>query len=131
MDFLDRQLISDRDNMFTSKLWQSLMQKLHVTCAMSSAYRPQTDGQTERVNRVLEDMLRHFIDPAQSNWDKLLPLVEFAINDSYHESMQAIPFVLNYGKRGLYCPWPLSKKGRRLVLHQSQLIALLKQFRML
>jgi hypothetical protein len=81
------------------------MQKLHVTCAMSSAYRPQTDGQTECVNRVLEDMLRHFIDPAQSNWDRLLPLVEFAIiNDSYHESVQAIPFVLNYGKRPLFTP---------------------------
>jgi len=107
---LPRQLVSDRDNRFTSKLWQSLMQKLHVTCAMSSAYRPQTDGQTERVNRVLEDMLRHFIDPAQSNWDKLLPLVEFAINDSYHESVQAIPFVLNYGKRPLL-PLDIVLKG--------------------
>jgi hypothetical protein len=47
----------------------------------------------------MEDILRHFVDPAQSNWARLLPLVEFAINDSWQESVQAIPFVLNYGKR--------------------------------
>jgi hypothetical protein len=66
---------------------------------MSSAFHPQSDGNTERVNRVLEDMLRHFVDPTQSDWDKLLPLVEFAINDSYHESVRAVPFVLVYGRR--------------------------------
>jgi hypothetical protein len=96
---LPRELVSDRDPRFTSKLWQSLLKRLGVTQAMSSAYHPQTDGNTERVNRVLEDMLRHFIDPAQSNWEQLLPCVEFAINNSYHESIKAVPFVLNYGKR--------------------------------
>eukprot|EP00878_Enallax_costatus_P006882 GHUV01007210.1.p1 GENE.GHUV01007210.1~~GHUV01007210.1.p1 ORF type:complete len:1163 (-),score=135.24 GHUV01007210.1:586-4074(-) len=96
---LPRELVSDRDPRFTSKLWSALMQRLGVTQAMSSAYHPQTDGNTERVNRVLEDMLRHFINPAQSNWEQLLPLVEFAVNDCYHESIKAVPFVLNYGKR--------------------------------
>ena len=64
---LPRELVSDRDPRFTSKLWQALMNRLGVSTAMSSAYHPQTDGNTERVNRVLEDMLRHFIDPSQSN----------------------------------------------------------------
>ncbi len=96
---LPRELVSDRDTRFTSKFWQALVHRLGITQAMSSAFHPQTDGNTERVNRVLEDMLRHFIDPSQSNWEQLLPLVEFAINDSYHESIKAIPFVLNYGKR--------------------------------
>lgn len=96
---LPRELVSDRDPRFTSKLWKALMDRLGVTQAMSSAYHPQTDGNTERVNRVIEDMLRHFIDPSQSNWEQLMPLVEFAINDSYHESIKAIPFMLNYGKR--------------------------------
>jgi hypothetical protein len=96
---LPSQIVSDRDPLFMSKFWRALMERLEVTHAMSSAFHPQTDGNTERVNQVLEDMLRHFIDPAQSNWDKLLPLVEFAINDSYHESVCNTPFVLNYGKR--------------------------------
>ena len=96
---LPREIVSDRDPRFVSAVWQTLMQRLRVTHAMSSSYRPQTDGQTERVNRVLEDMLRHYIDPTLTNWDTLLPLVEFAINDSYHESIKAVPFVLNYGKR--------------------------------
>lgn len=73
--------------------------KLRLQRRMSTAFHPQTDGNTERVNRVLEDMLRHYIDPTQTNWDTLLPLVEFAINDSHHESINAVPFVLNYGKR--------------------------------
>jgi hypothetical protein len=74
------------------------MSKLQVQHGMSSAFHPQTDGNTERVNRVLEDMMRHYIDPTQTTWDSLLPLVEFAINSSHHESVQATPFVLNYGK---------------------------------
>jgi hypothetical protein len=96
---LPRDITCDRGVIWTSKVWQALTDRLGVTMQLSSAFHPQTDGQTERVNRVLEDMLRHFIDPAQSNWEDLLPLVEFAINDSYHESIKAIPFVLNYGKR--------------------------------
>ena len=96
---LPTQIVSDRDPRFTGKFWRALMQRLGVSQAMSSAFHPQTDGNTERVNRVLEDMLRHYIDPAQSTWDSLLPLVEFAINDSYHESVRNTPFVLNYGKR--------------------------------
>jgi hypothetical protein len=96
---LPTQIVSDRDPRFTSKFWRALMDRLSISPAMSSAFHPQTDGNTERVNRVLEDMLRHYVDPAQSNWADLLPLVEFAINDSVHESVSNTPFVLNYGKR--------------------------------
>lgn len=106
------QLVSDRDTRFTSEFWAALTARMGVTRAMSSAFHPQTDGQTERVNRVMEDMLRHFVDPTQSTWAKLLPLVEFAINDSWHESVQAIPFVLNYGKRpALPLDWILRGEG--------------------
>jgi hypothetical protein len=60
----------------------------------------------------MEDMLRHFVDPAQASWARLLPLVEFAINDSWHESVQAIPFVLNYGRRpALPLDWILRGEG--------------------
>ena len=60
---LPAQIVSDRDARFTSKFWRALMERLGVSQAMSSAFHPQTDGNTERVNRVLEDMLRHFVDP--------------------------------------------------------------------
>jgi hypothetical protein len=96
---LPDQLVSDRGSIWTSKFWQTLRGALGISAAMSTAYHPQSDGNTERVNRIMEDILRHFVDPAQSNWARLLPLVEFAINDSWQESVQAIPFVLNYGKR--------------------------------
>ncbi len=51
--------------------------------SMCTAYHPQSDGQTERMNRVLEDMLRHHVSPNQSDWDTHLPLVGFAINNAY------------------------------------------------
>ncbi|KAJ9508332.1 hypothetical protein QJQ45_011839 [Haematococcus lacustris] len=62
-----------------------------------SAYHPETDGQTERVNRVIEEMLRHFIRPDQRDWAEYLPLVEFAINNAWQESVRSTPFYLNYG----------------------------------
>jgi hypothetical protein len=96
---LPARIVGDRDARFTSKFWRALMERLGVSQALSSAFHPQTDGHTERVNRVLEDMLRHFVDPTQSNWDTLLPLIEFAIKDSFHESVRSTPFVLNNGKR--------------------------------
>jgi hypothetical protein len=96
---LPDQLVSDRGSIWTSKFWHTLRGALGIFVAMSITYHPQSDGNTERVNRIMEDILHHFVDPAQSNWAKLLPLVEFAINDSWQELVQAIPFVLNNGKR--------------------------------
>eukprot|EP00882_Tetradesmus_deserticola_P000856 GHRQ01000930.1.p1 GENE.GHRQ01000930.1~~GHRQ01000930.1.p1 ORF type:complete len:1344 (+),score=98.92 GHRQ01000930.1:408-4034(+) len=96
---LPDELVSDRGSIWTSKFWQALRGAFGISSAMSTAYHPQSDGNTERVNRIMEDMMRHFVDPSQSNWVQLLPLVEFAINDSWQESVQAVPFVLNYGKR--------------------------------
>jgi hypothetical protein len=95
---LPSDIVSDRDPKFTSKFWESLMDQLGITLKRSTAFHPQTDGNTERVNRVVEDMLRHFIKSDQSNWDDMLPLVEFAINNSYHDSIKSTPFVLNYGR---------------------------------
>ena len=65
---------------------------------MSTAYHPQTDGQTERVNGVLEDTLRHVVGPFQQDWDELLAQVEFALNNSWHHSIRNTPFMLNYGQ---------------------------------
>jgi hypothetical protein len=60
----------------------------------------------------MEDMLRHYVDPSQSSWVKLLPLVEFAINDSWQGSVQAVPFVLNYGRRP-HLPFRQALEGGR------------------
>ena len=94
---MPKELICDRDTRWTSQFWKQLCESLNVQIKMSSAFHPQTDGQTERVNRVLEDTLRHFVSPRKNDWDKLLPAVEFALNSAYHESTRTTPFELNYG----------------------------------
>ena len=65
---------------------------------MSTAFHPQTDGQTERANRTLLEMLRSFVNPRQDNWDKCLPILEFAFNNSENPSTGFTPFFLNYGR---------------------------------
>jgi hypothetical protein len=96
---LPDQLVSDRGSIWTSKFWQTMRGALGISAAMSPAYHPQSDGNTEQLSASWRTSFATFVDPAQSNWARLLPLVEFAINNSWQESVQAIPFVLNYGKR--------------------------------
>jgi transposase InsO family protein len=92
-------IVSDRDTRFTSKFWAALCNHFGIVRKLSSSFHPQTDGSTERVNRVLEDMLRHYVSPSLTDWDKLLTLVEFAINNSYHESIKTTPFLLTKGRQ--------------------------------
>ena len=75
---------------------------------MSTAFHPQTDGQTERTNRTLEDMLRRFIGNSHKDWDSLLPMCEFAVNNAWQESVKSTPFYINYGQHPLT---PLSTQG--------------------
>jgi transposase InsO family protein len=91
-------IVSDRDVKFTSAFWKSVCATWGTKQKMSSAYHPQTDGQTERMNRVLEETLRHFVNEKQTNWVELLPMAEFAINNAWNQSIQASPFFLNYGR---------------------------------
>jgi hypothetical protein len=95
---LPSSIISDRDTKFTSRFWQSLFRTMGTRLAMSTAYHPQTDGQTERANRTLEDMLRAFVNYRQDNWDSLLPAAEFACNNAPNASTQMTPFRLCYGR---------------------------------
>ena len=69
------QLVSDRDKLFTAKFWKSLMAQLGIKHKLSTAYHPQTDGQTERMNQTLEQYLRCYVNYEQNNWVKLLPIV--------------------------------------------------------
>lgn len=98
---LPRDIVSDRDAKFTSNLWTEIFKLLGPMSNMSTAYHPQSDGQTENMNRTLEDMLRHWINPAQDNWDKLLDCAEFAINNAYNLSIKNTPFRLNSGQNPL------------------------------
>jgi hypothetical protein len=94
---LPRAIVSDRDSKFTSAFWTSVMEILETSLKLSSSYHPQTDGQTERVNRILEQTLRHYVDYEQTNWDKYLALAEFAYNSAVQSSTGYSPFYLNYG----------------------------------
>ena len=66
---------------------------------MSTAFHPETDGQVERMNKVIGEILRHYVGVKQTDWEELLTSVEFAINNSYPESIQCSPFELVYGQR--------------------------------
>lgn len=88
--------VSDRDTRFTSRFWKEFVAALEIRLRMSTSFHPQTDGQTERMNRLIEETLRHYVNPTQSDWDEHLPMVEFAINDSKNASIGTTPFRLNY-----------------------------------
>ncbi|MCF8704106.1 hypothetical protein L3055_11270, partial [Corynebacterium sp. MC-02] len=92
-------IISDRGSVFTSHFWRALQHGLGTQLDMSSAFHPQTDGQSERTIQVLEDMLRACVIDFGTRWDQHLPLAEFAYNNSYHSSIQMAPFEALYGRR--------------------------------
>ncbi|GJT98649.1 putative reverse transcriptase domain-containing protein [Tanacetum coccineum] len=92
-------IISDRDSKFASRFWRSLQGALGTQLDMSTAYHPQTDGQSERTIQTLEDMLRACVIDFGGSWDRHLPLVEFSYNNSYHASIKAAPFEALYGRK--------------------------------
>ena len=96
---LPARIISDRDSKFTAKFWQTLWALLGTKLAMSTAYSPQTDGQTERLNRTLEEFIRAYIDNITNDWSKLLAPAEYAYNNTKHESTGFSPFELDCGQR--------------------------------
>jgi len=91
-------LLSDRDPRFTAHFWRALWDQLGTKLTMSTAYHPQTDGQTERANRTLEEMLRSFVNWRQNDWDQHLSTLEMAINNAKQASTGFSPFYLNYGQ---------------------------------
>ena len=91
-------ILSDRDPRFTAHFWRAFWAQLGTTLTMSTAYHPQTDGQTERANRTLEEMLRSRINFKQTDWDDHLAAAELAINNAQQASTGFSPFRLNYGQ---------------------------------
>ena len=94
---LPREMISDRDKLFTSKFWQALTAKIGTRAKLSTAFHPQTDGQTERMNQNVEQYLRCYVNYEQDNWVEWLPMAQYAYNDSYHSVIKTTPFFANYG----------------------------------
>ncbi|GJU28601.1 putative reverse transcriptase domain-containing protein [Tanacetum coccineum] len=92
-------IIYDRDPRFASNFWKSLQKALGTSLDMSTAYHPQTDGQSERTIQTLEDMLRACVIDFGNGWVKHLPLVEFSYNNSYHASIKAALFEALYGRK--------------------------------
>jgi hypothetical protein len=97
--------VSDRRLQFVSKFWEELHKALDTKLLHSSAYHPQTSGQTERVNQILEDMLQACALEFSQKCDDCLPLAEFSYNNSYQESIKMAPFEALYGRR---CRTPLN-----------------------
>ncbi|MBW0496704.1 hypothetical protein O181_036419, partial [Austropuccinia psidii MF-1] len=95
---LPSSIVSDRGSLFVSSFWTNLCQQLKISRDLSTAYHPETDGQTERVNQILEQYLRMYVSYHQDDWNTWLPLAEFAYNNSDHSSTKQSPFFTVYGR---------------------------------
>ncbi|KAL4190331.1 hypothetical protein AMTRI_Chr07g75200 [Amborella trichopoda] len=85
-------IVSDRDTRFTSKFWARLQSAMWTRLTFSTAFHPQTDGQSKRTIQTLEDMLRACVIDLTGSWDDHLPLIEFAYNNSFQASIQMAPY---------------------------------------
>ena len=99
-----RSIVSDRGVQFTSKFWRELCKTLDIKVCLSSAYHPQSNGQTERTNQTLEQYLRCFCSASQDDWYSLLPSAEFAYNNSIHSTTNQTPFWSNFGFHPSFLP---------------------------
>jgi transposase InsO family protein len=99
-----KNIVSNRGTQFISRFWERLHETLDTQLCFSSAYHPQTNGQTERLNQILVDMLRACALQYGRSCDKSMLYVEFSYNSSYRESLKMAPFEMLYGGR---CRTPL------------------------
>jgi hypothetical protein len=124
-----KKIVSDRGTQFTSHFRQQLREALGTHLKFSSAYHPQTDGQTKRTNQILEDMLRAYALQDKIGWDKRLPYAEFSYNNSYQASLKTLPFEALYGRN---CRTPLhwDQLGERQVFRPDILLEAKENIRM-
>jgi transposase InsO family protein len=96
---IPKTIVSDQGSQFTAHFWKHLHKGLGTSLVHSTTYHPQTDGQTKRVNAVLEDMLRACVLSSRGSWESRVPLAEFAYNNSYQESIKMAPFEAFYDRK--------------------------------
>ncbi len=101
---LPRKIISDRDTRFTSDFWKELAKILDIKLNLSTAFHPQTDGQSERMFRTIQEMIRCFVSHTQKDWKKYLPGLEYSYNNHLNDSTKISPFFLEYGQNPLSFP---------------------------
>lgn len=95
---LPESIVSDRGSAFISEFWKELCARLRIDSRLSTAFHPETDGQTERKNGELEQYLRAFVSYQQDDWVEWLPMAEFCANNSRNESTGTSPFLANSGQ---------------------------------
>jgi len=103
--------VLDRGPQFAAELTKELNRMLGIKTKLSTAFHPQTDGQTERINQEVEQYLRFFIEHRQKDWPEWLAMAEFAINNKVHMVTKISPFMANYGKK-LRMGGDIRKKGK-------------------
>ena len=121
-------IISNRDLRFTSRLWGKLQEALGTRLNFSTAFHPQTDGQSERVIQILEDMLRSCVIDYEGSWDRHIHLVEFVYNNSFQSSIGMAPYEALYGRKcrtPLY--WTELSEKKVVGLYLSRLLQFAKQ----
>mgnify|MGYP002717984364 FL=1 len=107
---MPKYITSDRDKLFTSKFWRSLADLMEIEERMTTAYHPQTNGQTERVNQTIEQYLRHYVNYQQDDWADLLPMAQFSYNNANHSTIGVSPFYANYGYHPRFLETPLGEQ---------------------
>jgi hypothetical protein len=101
---LPNDIVSDRGSLFTSTFWKRVMGAMGTSRKLSTAFHPETDGQTERTNATLEQYLRAYCNYQQDDWEKLLPMAEFCYNNTQSETTKVTPFFANYGYHPRFAP---------------------------
>jgi transposase InsO family protein len=96
---IPKAILSNRDIQFTSNFWRGLFKGFGTSLNFSTTYHPQSDGETKRVNQVIEDMLRMYVMDKTSKWEDYLHLVEFAYNNEYQDSLKMSPFEPLFGRK--------------------------------
>jgi hypothetical protein len=129
---MPRSIVSDRDRIFTSHFWKQLFQHLGTKLKFTTAYHPQTDGQSERVNQCLEMFLRCAVHDSPKQWRCLLPLAEFWYNSCYHTSIGCSPFHALYGHEPNFGAMPelesaLESSAACVLTERATQLALLKK----
>jgi hypothetical protein len=124
---LPRTIVSDRGTQFTSRLWQRICQRLGISTKISTAFHPETDGQSENSNQILEQYLRSYVNYLQDDWVNWLPMAEFAANNYQSESTGVTPFYAVYGQHPRMGPEP-PQSTRRLPIRQELDVAAADKF---